>query len=419
MSDAGTPASWHANTLDCVHCGLCLEACPTYQVLGTETDSPRGRIYLMRALAEGRVMDTDAIRPHLDRCLDCRACETACPSGVQYGHVLEAVRAELRAQPSSAHGSARSFRGRLASFLLRAVVAHQGRLRWFFRFARAAELLGLRRLARALRILPAEVDALVPHVPPGLERRPLPAVVEAQGERRGRVALFTGCVMEQVFGDINRKTAALLAANGFEVVVPESQRCCGALLVHDGQLDAARELAAANLAAFADCEVVITNSAGCGALLRDYGHLLGSDDARAFASRCEDVTAFLARAGLRERPARFAAKVAYDAPCHLCHAQGVRTQPLELLRAVPGLELVAHPSAEDCCGSAGIYNLLQPDLAAAIGRQKAKALVTTGAAVVATGNPGCMMQIAASLRAEGTPLRVVHPVELLMPEPPS
>lgn len=405
--------AWHRQTLDCVHCGLCLEACPTYGVLGTETDSPRGRLYLMRAFAEGRVADPEAIRPHLDRCLDCRACETACPSGVRYGAILETVREELRASPTRT----RTLRMKLASAWLRHVVAHVGRLRWFFRLARFAEWIGLRRLARAMRILPPEVDALLPRVPSAAERRPLPALIAAQGERRGRVAFFAGCVMESVFGEINRKTVELLASNGFEVVVPQGQRCCGALLVHDGQREPARALAAANVAAFANCEVVITNSAGCGAMLREYGELLGTAAADEFAHRCLDITAFLAREGLRETPARCEARVAYDAPCHLCHAQGVRTQPAELLKQVPGLSLVPHATSEDCCGSAGIYNLLQPSLAAAIGRRKADALATGGAELVATGNPGCMMQIAACLRAAETPLRVVHPVELLLPPP--
>lgn len=412
MSAPGAVKPWHERTLDCVHCGLCLEACPTYAVLGTEVDSPRGRILLMRALAEGRIEDVDAIRPHLDRCLDCRACETACPSGVQYGHLLESVREQLRPEPTRT----RRLRHRVASFLLRHVVAHQGRLRWFFRLARASELLGLRRLARALRLLPAEVDALVPHVPKGRERAPLRETFPARGERRGRVALFTGCVMEQVFGSINRATARLLAHNGWEVVVPQGQVCCGALLVHDGQADAARDLARRNLVAFEGCDVIVTNSAGCGALLRDYGTLLGTPVATQFAERCVDITAFLARTGLRATPRRCDAVLAYDAPCHLCHAQGVHTEPLDLLAQVPGLRIATHPTAEDCCGSAGIYNLLQPELGRQIGARKAAALATVGATVVATGNPGCMMQIAASLRAAGSDLPVVHPVELLLPE---
>jgi glycolate oxidase iron-sulfur subunit len=407
------PTDAYARTLDCVHCGLCLPVCPTHQELGVEADSPRGRIYLMRALAEGRVQDPAAVRPHLDRCLDCRACETACPSGVRYGEILEAARAAPPLQRR------RSLRGRLAAFLLRHVVAHQGRLRAAFSLLAAAERLGLRWLAAKLRLLPAAVDALAPRVPPAAERAPLPtgrhrppAGVRPRGVR---VALFTGCVMEPLFGRVNRATLQLLLANGFEVDVPPAQRCCGALLVHAGEPDAARRLARANVAAFADADVVVNNSAGCGCALREYDHLLGDDAGRAFAAKCRDVTAFLAEAGLSATPAPRAARAAYDDPCHLCHGQGVRQQPRALLAQVPGLQLVPHERPEDCCGSAGIYNLLQPDLAAAIGRRKAASLARADVDLVVTGNPGCMLQIAAHLRLAGSGARVVHPVELLLP----
>jgi glycolate oxidase iron-sulfur subunit len=405
---------FYTRSLDCVHCGLCLEACPTYGVLGLETDSPRGRIYLMRALAEGRIDDPEAIRPHLDQCLDCRACETACPSGVRYGRILETVKSEIEEKKPK-----RGFKASLTRFLLARMVAHQGRLRAFFRFARFAEVVGLRRLARLLGLLPASMDALVPHVPGAAERRPIRGTFRPDGPARGRVALFTGCVMEQVFGRINAQTRDLLVQNGFEVVSPDTQACCGALLIHNGQEREARTLAARNVAAFADFDHVITNSAGCGAALRDYGDLLGTAEAEDLARRCVDVTAFLAEQGLTATPARRDVTVAYDAPCHLCHAQGVRTAPTDLLAQVPGLRLAPNPRAEDCCGSAGIYNLLQPDIARAIGEKKAEDLATTGADLVATGNPGCMMQIGAHLRARGSTQRVVHPVELLLPNPPS
>lgn len=401
---------FYTRSLDCVHCGLCLEACPTYGVLGLETDSPRGRIYLMRALAEGRVEDPEAIRPHLDQCLDCRACETACPSGVRYGRILETVKSELEEKRPK-----RGFKAALTRFLLAHVVAHQGRLRAFFRFARFAEFVGLRRLARLVGLLPAPMDALVPHVPGAADRRPIRGTFRPEGPIRGRVALFTGCVMEQVFGRINAQTRDLLVRNGFEVVAPDTQACCGALLIHNGQEREARALAERNLEAFAGFDHVITNSAGCGAALREYGDLLGTPEAEDLGRRCVDVTAFLAEQGLTATPARRDVTVAYDAPCHLCHAQGVRTAPTELLQQVPGLRLAPNPRAEDCCGSAGIYNLLQPDIAGEIGRRKAEDLAATGAELVATGNPGCMMQIGAHLRACGSAQRVVHPVELLLP----
>jgi glycolate oxidase iron-sulfur subunit len=402
---------FYTRSLDCVHCGLCLEACPTYGVLGLETDSPRGRIYLMRAMAEGRIDDVETIRPHLDQCLDCRACETACPSGVRYGQILETVKSDLEERRPK-----RGFVPWLTRFLLAKVVAHQGRLRLFFRFARLAEVCGLRWLAARLGLLPKSMDALVPHVPPAAERRPLRGTFRPSGTPRGRVALFTGCVMEQVFGRINLQTRDLLVDNGFEVVVPERQVCCGALLIHNGQRAEARGLARRNVEAFAGFDAVITNSAGCGAALREYGDLLDDETGAELGRRCVDVTAFLAERGLSAEPARREVTVAYDAPCHLCHAQGVHDAPLALLRKVPGLRLAPNPRAEDCCGSAGIYNLLHPELAAEIGRRKAADLIASGASLVATGNPGCMMQIGAHLRAMGSTQQVVHPVELLLPD---
>jgi len=411
---SSSETSAYARSLDCVHCGLCLPACPTYQVLGVEADSPRGRIYLMRALAEGRVEDPEAIRPFLDRCLDCRACETACPSGVRYSEVLEQTRAKLeRRQPQ------RGFGPWLARFLLWHVVARQRRLRLAFALARFAEVIGLRRLAAALGIVPGPANRLAPPVPPGRERRPLPAglhVPPAGVARRGtRVALFTGCVMEQMFGPVNRATLRLLLVNGFDVVVPKDQGCCGALLVHAGRPDRAAVLARANVAAFADADVVINNSAGCGAAMKEYGHLLGDGPGAAFAAKCRDIAEFLAEVGLSARPAERRLRAAYDDPCHLCHGQGVRQPPRALLAQVPGLELVAHQRPEDCCGSAGIYNLLQPELAGEIGRRKAEYLIAANVDVVVTGNPGCMMQIDSHLRSAGHPVPVRHLVELLLP----
>jgi glycolate oxidase iron-sulfur subunit len=412
-SPPGLPASTYARTLDCVHCGLCLPACPTYRVLGAEPDSPRGRIYLVRALAEGRIGDAEVVRTHLDRCLDCRACETACPSGVQYGAILESARAELERRVP-----ARGWRARLLRWLLQNVLIHQRRLRRLFWWLAAAERLGLRRLLRALRLIPAAADDLLPRVPAAAERAPLPpGWHRPSGAARGRVGLFTGCVMEPLFGRVNRATLRLLLHNGFEVFVPEAQVCCGALLVHAGLPDVARGLARRNVAAFADVDVVVHNAAGCGCALGEYGELLSEPDAAAFARKCRDVTAHLAAAGLSATPAQHPVTVAYDDPCHLCHGQGVRHQPRALLQQVPGLTLVAHARPEDCCGSAGIYNLLQPGLAEEIGRRKAESLDAAGADVVATGNPGCMMQIAAHLRRRGSAMRVVHPVELLLPPP--
>ena len=404
----------YARTLDCVHCGLCLPTCPTHQVLGIEADSPRGRIYLMRALAEGRVEDPTAIRPFLDRCLDCRACETACPSGVRYGEILETVRGDLERRSPK-----RGLAPWLTRTLLWHVVAHQGRLRLVFSLLRAVEVLGLRALATRLRLLPAAVARRAPPIPSGHERRPLPtgrhappAHVKARGVT---VGLFTGCIMEPMFGRVNRATLRLLLVNGFHVEVPKAQGCCGALLVHAGQPDQARQLAVANTKAFADVDVVVNNSAGCGCAMKEYGHLLGDEAGRVFAAKCRDVSEFLADQGLTAMPAPQPLRAVYDDPCHLCHGQGVRAQPRKLLGEVPDLQLVPHESPEDCCGSAGIYNLLQPDLAEEIGRRKIERLLAARPDLIVTGNPGCMMQIDSHLRAAGHDVPVRHPVELLLP----
>ena len=403
---------FHKQSLDCVHCGLCLQVCPTYRVLGLETDSPRGRIYLMRALAEDRLQDPTSVRVHLDQCLDCRACETACPSGVRYGSMLESVRSKMEQQAPK-----RGFVAALTRFLLEHVVAHQRRLRFVFRMARIAEVLGLRKLAAMLGLMPRHMAEVAPDVPPASERAPIrTGLHRPSGTPRGRVALFTGCVMEQLFGRINRATLDLLLANGFEVDVPAAQGCCGALLIHNGQADAARALARNNVQAFRDAQYVINNSAGCGCALKEYGDLLDGDpEAEAFGRKCRDISEFLAAVGLVATPAPCEKRVAYDDPCHLCHGQGVREQPRSLLAQVPGLQLVPHARPEDCCGSAGIYNLLQPALARQIGDTKVATLRDAGVDAVVTGNPGCMMQIRGRMRAAGMQQPVVHPVELLLP----
>lgn len=407
----------YPRTLDCVHCGLCLPVCPTHQVLGVEADSPRGRIYLMRALAEGRVEDPQAIRPYLDRCLDCRACETACPSGVRYGEILESTRARMEQQQPK-----RGLAAWLVRTLLWHVVAKQRRLRALVLLLRTAEVLGLRWLATRLRLIPPAMAAIAPNIPPGRERRPLRTGLHRPPpgvpRRERQVALFTGCVMEPLFGRVNRATLDVLLQNGFDVHVPAAQRCCGALLMHAGRPDRAALLARENVRAFADDEIVVNNSAGCGCALKEYDHLLGDDDGRAFAAKCRDVSELLAEQGLTATPARREQRVVYDDPCHLCHGQGVRSQPRELLRQVPGLELVEAARSEDCCGSAGIYNMLQPDLAAEIGRKKAARIAAAQPDLVVTGNPGCMMQIDSHLRRSGHDVRVCHPIELLQPAAP-
>jgi len=395
-------------TLDCVHCGLCLSSCPTYRETGREPSSPRGRIYLFRGVAEGRIgLDADvASEAHL--CLGCRACETACPSGVEYGRLLELVRADV-ADAGRRSGAV----ARFERLLLRRVVPHPRRLRALLGLLGLAQRLGLERLAR--RVSPAGLRHaldLLPQVPRGAQCQPLPARVPAQGERRGSVGFFVGCVMPHLFGDVNAATVRVLTANGFDVEVPPNQGCCGALHAHAGDETFAHELARKNVAALAGLDAVIVNSAGCGAALRDAAHWLPGV-AESLAASIRDVSEFLAEVGLRAPRARLDLRVCYDDPCHLVHGQGVAAAPRELLRAIPGVTLVDHAEPGACCGAAGTYNLTQPAMSNAVLARKLDALEAAAPDVVATGNPGCLLQLRAGARSRGLDFRVEHPMALL------
>jgi len=407
--------------LRCVHCGFCLPTCPTYAELGQEPDSPRGRIYLIKALADGRLELTDAVAGHLSLCLDCRACETACPSGVPYGHLIEAARAEIeRRRPGPAP---RQWLRRLAFGVL---LPRPGLLRGLAASLRFYQRSGLQRLVRrsgVLRLLPATLaasEALLPPLPPAAGRGPLPTLVPAAGARRARVGLLHGCVQDAVFRAHNEATLRCLARQGAEVAVPTGQRCCGALHAHAGDPEAARTLARENIAAFeaAGVETVIVNAAGCGAHLKGYGHLLRGDPAwaaraAAFAGRVEDVTEFLARTPLVGPLGAVPLRATYHDPCHLAHGQRVRSEPRALLRQIPGLELVDLRESEMCCGSAGLYNLTEPEMAQRLLRRKVGHVEATGADAVITANPGCILQLAAGLRARPRPMEVFHVVEIL------
>jgi glycolate oxidase iron-sulfur subunit len=407
---AGPLAGLYAGTLDCVHCGLCLPACPTYRETGRETSSPRGRVYLMRAVAEGRLPLAGTLAEEAYLCLGCRACETACPSGVRFGHLLEETRAAVEAAGLRS-GPAK----RLERFALRHVVPHPARLRRAVGALALAQRLGLDRAARA--VLPgrlAEALALAPRVPPRAARALPPWRVEPAGTHRGRVVLFTGCVMPELFGDVHHATVRVLARNGFEVLVPRTQRCCGALHAHAGEAEQARALLRANLAAFAGlrADAIVVNSAGCGAALREAGDWLpGEGDA--LARRVRDPLELLDEAGLRPPAGRLALRVCYDDPCHLVHGQRVREAPRRVLRAIPGLELIAHDDPTSCCGAAGIYNLTHPDMASAVLARKLRALAAADPDAVATGNPGCLMQLRAGASRAGLRAEILHPITLL------
>lgn len=405
---ADTPIGREQAGLDaCVHCGFCLQACPTYLALEDENDSPRGRIVLMRALADGILPASDEdLRQHIDRCLGCRACETACPSGVPYGNLLEATRATLRGGQAPTVGS---------RMLLR-IFAHRPLMRVAMALAR---LLAATPIPTLLMKLPGRVGfgmAMLASTEFPLERAKYRAT--GSGEN-GSATLLLGCVMEGLFTETNRATERVLTRNGYTMTAAHGQGCCGALHAHAGDLDGARRLARRNIAAFerSGAQYVVTNSAGCGAMMKEYGHLL-SDDAEwsqrasEISSRVRDATELLAAAGPQSGGV-IPFTVAYDAPCHLQHAQRITDAPITVLEAIPGVQLVPLDESDQCCGSAGIYNLIEPETSDAVLGRKLDRIGASNAALVATGNPGCLMQIGAGLLRADMRTRVVHPIDLL------
>jgi glycolate oxidase iron-sulfur subunit len=396
----------------CVHCGFCLPTCPTYLLWGEEMDSPRGRIVLMNAALRETDVLTRPTVTHWDRCLGCMACVSSCPSGVAYDRLIEATR------PQVERNFPRTWRERARRRALFATLTHPARLRPLAPLGVAAAALGVRRLGRRLpdRSQTGALLRLTPRRASPLAR--LPALTPARGERRGRVGLVQGCVARVYFHRTNVATAAVLAAEGFEVVTPRRPRCCGALFLHTGYEDEALALGRQTIAAFEECDAVVVNAAGCGSSLRDLGHLLADDAvwaerAAAFSEKVEDVTAFLARIESRAPRAPLAQRIAYHDACHLAHAQAVRDEPRALLRGIPALELVEPAEWEVCCGSAGLYNLLQPEPAAALGRRKAQRLLAAEADVIAAANPGCALQIGTYVEEAGRNVSIVHPVELV------
>jgi glycolate dehydrogenase iron-sulfur subunit len=416
VSPSGRDRAWDSHRppdpdliADCVHCGFCLPTCPSYTVFDEEMDSPRGRIVLMRVGNEEGSKASDEMRVHLDRCLGCMACVTACPSGVKYDQLIE------RTRPQIERNAPRPRRERAYRRLIFGLFTHPGRLRALAPVLWAQQRLGVNEAL-------ARVPALRPmlRLAPPVKRRAaiaqLPEVTPAQGKRRGRIALMQGCVQRVFFGDVNGATVRVLAAEGWEVHAPRRPRCCGALQLHAGVEDEAIALARETIAAYEDFDAVAVNVAGCGSGMKDYAHLLADDPqwaerAAAFSARVRDVSELLAEHKPQAPRHPLPLRVAYHDACHLAHAQKVRTQPRALLRAIPELELLEPADWEICCGSAGIYNLVQPGAAAELGARKAANLVATGADAVAAGNPGCALQIAAHLN--GRELPIYHPMTLL------
>ncbi len=410
-SRAASRLGWqdiYEKSLDCVHCGLCLPACPTYRETGREQSSPRGRIYLMRGVAEGRIELGDVVRDEAHLCLACRACETACPSGVQYGAMVERVREEVQLA-----GLREDALSRIERAVLRHVIPNRKRLGFAFDLLAIAQKLRLDSVfAKLLPARLATMRALLPRVPPRHRRRAHPALLPARGERRGRVGFLTGCVMAELFPGTNDATVRVLAHNGFDVVVPPDQGCCGALQAHAGDAETAHALARKNIIAFSDVHVVITNSAGCGAALRDVEHWIELRG-KSFAAKARDICEWLDEVGLRAPTGRIDARVCYDDPCHLIHGQKVSAAPRRLLALIPGLELIPHADPGACCGAAGTYNLTQPEMSRAVLARKLDSLAAADPDLVVTGNPGCLMQLRAGLAARGLRAQVVHPVDLL------
>jgi glycolate oxidase iron-sulfur subunit len=410
--------------LDCVHCGLCTSACPTYVELGTEMDSPRGRIYLMRAVTDGRQPMTPEVRKHLDLCLDCRACESACPSGVQYGKLIEPFRVHMaKTMPGTAELSGLQ---RLVLFYL---FPYSWRNRLALAPARWMQWTGLDKLAERvglLNLLPAKLRQMHDMLPPLQPHYgKMPRVLHAIGQRRARVALFTGCVADAIYPETNLATARVLQHNGCEVWIPSHQGCCGALHYHSGAEKPAQRFAEANCEVFGpalepgihELDAIITNAAGCGAMLKDYGHLLhDTPSARRgarFAGKVKDVSEFLMELGPVKPLHALNMRATYHDACHLCHAQQIRKPPRQLLEMIPGLELVPLPETEICCGAAGSYNLTQPEMAERLGARKIKNILDTGAQAVFSGNVGCLLQIGRHLRAQKPDFWVAHTIDAL------
>src|SRR5262245_41385318 len=407
--------------LDCVHCGLCTASCPTYVETGNENDSPRGRIYLMRAVRDGRLELGHEVRRHLELCLDCRACETACPSGVQYGKLIEPFRVGM--EPADAGKDAKPKTDDwFHRYILFGLFPYPDRLRQSLKPARIAQALGLDRLLIGTglwRMLPPRLGRLVTMLP-RLEK-PLPALPEflaAKGRRRARVALFTGCVGDVLFRQTNWATARVLQENGCDVVVPQNQVCCGAIHFHAGNSEPAREMADKNAAAFdpAGVDAIIVNVAGCGSMLKDYGHHWhdeGQPARESFANKIRDCNEFLDQLGLITPPGEIRLTATYHDACHLVHAQKVREQPRNLLKKIPGLKLVELPESELFCGAAWTYNLTEPEMAERLARRKLANIRSTGARLVITANAGCLMQIAREARMQGETLKIMHPMDVL------
>jgi len=401
-----------------VHCGLCLDQCPTYRVLGTEMDSPRGRIYQMLQVDAGRLAMGESFVTHIDRCLGCLNCQTACPSGVQYGSLLESTRAQIEQNYRRPW-----LHRRLREHFYRRVLPSFARLSRTARLLRFYQRSGLRTIARSSGLLKAlgvaELEALSPQIDSEFSFRDLGKVFPAERPRRGRVAMLIGCIGSVAFAELNRSTIRVLTKNGIEVCIPQAQACCGALHAHAGMHDLARAQARRNIDAMLgpEFDAIVVNAAGCGATMKEYAALLEhdpkyADRARQFVAKVRDVTEYLAEIGLIEPKRKLARRVTYSDPCHLAHAQNVRKQPRALLKTI-GVEVVEMPRADSCCGSAGVYEIVQNEISMKILDEKMEYVALVNPDIIATANVGCMLQLAAGVKRKGLNAEVLHVIELL------
>jgi len=413
------PAPVYEDYARCIHCGLCLNACPTYRLWNLEADSPRGRIHQMIHVELGNFPVTDSFVDHIDKCLDCRACETACPSGVEYGKLVEHARARIE------RDCERSWISRVArDYVFRQLLPNPLLIVDLARVLRLYQRSGLQAVARAIGVLKllglSERERFLPRIDDDFFYGRYGRTYPAAGPRRARVAFFAGCIANVTFARLNESTIRVLTSNGCEVVVPQGQLCCGALSAHAGIRDVARELAGTNLAVFLreNFDAIVTNAAGCGSTLKEYDHLFSPEEpefarAREFSAKVRDVTEFLAALGLTVKLKPLPLRVTYQDSCHLLHGQKIREAPRTLLRAIPGLEFVELPGSEICCGSAGVYNVTQTETSLELLAEKMIQAQSTRAPIIATANPGCLLQLRAGAAIHRTNQQVLHVVELL------
>lgn len=405
---------------DCVHCGMCLESCPTYEITGQEQHSPRGRVHLIKSVAEGKISVNEQFTDPVFACLDCRACTTACPANVDVGGLIEEARGQIRqAMPLT------GWKGMISKFFLKELFPHSHRLEAAGSLLKLYQKSGMQKMMRTtgmLNMMPthlAEMEHVMPKITRSVRKKyKKKRVLKAKAERKAEVAFLTGCIMDVMFSDINEATLNVLRRNGNDVVIPPSQTCCGALHVHAGDRDMGRQLAKKNIEAFQHADTVIVNAAGCGCMLKEYPELFREEEqewlekAEVFAEKVQDISKYLHDTGYRAPQTKLYKRITYHDACHLAHGQGVREEPRDILLSIPGVEMVHMANADRCCGSAGIYNLTNPDMAGAVLQSKMEH-VPHDVEMISMGNPGCMLQMAVGVKKYGRNQQIVHTVQLL------